>query len=97
MTQADVSTPGHTPIPCNLVLIGFMGTGKSTVSDYFHTAYNMDVIEMDQIIARREGMCPSRRNAVPQRRGTLLRRRRSNARAQRRGDEENRPCHSFDS
>ena len=56
MAQADVYTPGHNPIPCNLVLIGFMGTGKSTVSDYFHTQYNMDVIEMDQIIAKREGM-----------------------------------------
>ena len=56
MAQADVSTPGNSPIPCNLVLIGFMGTGKSTVSDYFHTQYNMDIIEMDQIIAQREGM-----------------------------------------
>ena len=56
MALADVSTQQHPPIPCNLVLIGFMGTGKSTVSDYFHTQYNMDVIEMDQIIAQREGM-----------------------------------------
>ena len=56
MALADVSPQEHPLIPCNLVLIGFMGTGKSTVSDYFHTAYNMDVIEMDQIIAQREGM-----------------------------------------
>ena len=56
MAQADVYTIKHSPIPCNLVLIGFMGTGKSTVSDYFHAQYNMDVIEMDQIIAQREGM-----------------------------------------
>ena len=56
MTQADISAPGSSSIPCNLVLIGFMGTGKSTVSEYFHTQYNMDVIEMDQIIAQREGM-----------------------------------------
>jgi len=56
MPQTDLSTPGHRPIPCNLVLIGFMGAGKSTVSDYFHTHYNMDVIEMDRIIAQREGM-----------------------------------------
>ena len=33
MAQADVYTIKHSPIPCNLVLIGFMGTGKSTVSD----------------------------------------------------------------
>ena len=56
MPQTDLSTPEHRPIPCNLVLIGFMGAGKSTVSDYFHTHYNMDVIEMDRIIAQREGM-----------------------------------------
>ena len=56
MAPADISIQEHTSIPCNLVLIGFMGTGKSTVSDYFHTQYNMDVIEMDQIIAQREGM-----------------------------------------
>ena len=40
----------------NLVLIGFMGAGKSTMSDYFNTMFAMDVIEMDQIISRREGM-----------------------------------------
>ena len=40
----------------NLVLIGFMGAGKTTMSDYFNTMFAMDVIEMDQIIARREGM-----------------------------------------
>ena len=56
MAQTDLSTPKHRPVPCNLVLIGFMGAGKSTVSDYFHTHYNMDVIEMDRIIAQREGM-----------------------------------------
>ena len=56
MAPADISIQEHTSIPCNLVLIGFMGTGKSTVSDYFHTQYNMDIIEMDQIIAQREGM-----------------------------------------
>ena len=42
MAPADISIQEHTSIPCNLVLIGFMGTGKSTVSDYFHTQYNMD-------------------------------------------------------
>lgn len=40
----------------NIVLIGFMGTGKSTVSDCLSTLFNMEVMEMDQIIARREGM-----------------------------------------
>ena len=40
----------------NIVLIGFMGAGKSTISEFFKTAFAMDVIEMDQIIAEREGM-----------------------------------------
>ena len=40
----------------NIVLIGFMGTGKSTIADYLHTLFDMDVVEMDQLIAEREGM-----------------------------------------
>lgn len=40
----------------NILLIGFMGAGKSTVADYLKEAYSMDVVEMDQIIARRQGM-----------------------------------------
>ncbi len=40
----------------NLVLIGFMGAGKTTMSDYFGTMFAMDAVEMDEIIERREGM-----------------------------------------
>jgi shikimate kinase len=40
----------------NIVLIGFMGAGKSTISDYMSTMFAMKVVEMDQIIAEREGM-----------------------------------------
>ena len=40
----------------NILLIGFMGTGKSTVSTYLKKAFDMDVIEMDQVIAKREQM-----------------------------------------
>lgn len=40
----------------NILLIGFMGAGKSTVADYMKTAFDMDVVEMDQIIAEREKM-----------------------------------------
>ena len=40
----------------NIVLFGFMGAGKSTISEFLKTAFAMDVIEMDQIIAEREGM-----------------------------------------
>lgn len=39
----------------NIFLIGFMGAGKSTVSDYLNRAYGMDVVEMDRIIAQRQG------------------------------------------
>lgn len=40
----------------NIALIGFMGSGKSTVSQALNQLYAMDVIEMDQVIADREGM-----------------------------------------
>ena len=40
----------------NIVLIGFMGAGKTSISEYLKTLFAMDVIEMDQIIAEREGM-----------------------------------------
>lgn len=40
----------------NIVLIGFMGAGKSTISEFLNDVFAMDIIEMDQIIAEREGM-----------------------------------------
>lgn len=40
----------------NIVLIGFMGSGKSTVSDYLSTTFAMDVIEMDQYIVEKQRM-----------------------------------------
>lgn len=40
----------------NIVLIGFMGAGKSTIAAHLSRLYDMDVIEMDQLIAEREGM-----------------------------------------
>lgn len=40
----------------NIFLIGFMGVGKSTVSAYMRRVYGVDVLEMDAIIAQREGM-----------------------------------------
>ena len=40
----------------NIVLIGFMGAGKSTISDFLKNVLAMDVVEMDQIIAQRQGM-----------------------------------------
>jgi len=40
----------------NIFLIGFMGAGKSTVSDFLSSELAMDVVEMDQIIAERQGM-----------------------------------------
>ena len=33
-----------------------MGTGKSTISDFLKNVFAMDVAEMDQIIAQRQGM-----------------------------------------
>lgn len=40
----------------NIFLIGFMGSGKSTISDYLCTIFAMKSVEMDQIISEREGM-----------------------------------------
>ena len=33
--------------PYNIVLIGFMGAGKSTISDYLSTMFDMKLVEMD--------------------------------------------------
>ena len=33
-----------------------MGAGKSTISDFLKNVFAMDVVEMDQIIAQRQGM-----------------------------------------
>ena len=40
----------------NILLIGFMGAGKTTISDYLSTMFDMDIVEMDQVIAEREEM-----------------------------------------
>ena len=40
----------------NIILIGFMGAGKSTISDYLKNVLAMDVVEMDQCIVERQGM-----------------------------------------
>lgn len=39
----------------NIFLIGFMGCGKSTVSDYLCREYHMEKIEMDEQIEKDEG------------------------------------------
>lgn len=40
----------------NIVLIGFMGAGKSAVSDYLSTMFAMKIIELDRVISEREEM-----------------------------------------
>lgn len=44
----------------NIVLIGFMGTGKSTIAEFLKNTLNMEVVEMDQLIEQREGMSISK-------------------------------------
>lgn len=44
----------------NIVLIGFMGAGKSTVSELLRTKYGMERIEMDALIEERENMSISK-------------------------------------
>ena len=40
----------------NIYLIGFMGSGKSTVAAVFRERHQMQLIEMDQKISEQEGM-----------------------------------------
>ena len=40
----------------NIFLIGFMGTGKSTVAAYMEQNYRMQILEMDQEIVKMEGL-----------------------------------------
>ena len=38
----------------NIILIGFMGAGKTTISDYLSTMFAMNIVEMDQVIEERK-------------------------------------------
>ncbi len=40
----------------NIVLIGFMGTGKSSIALQLHYLYEMKIAEMDQMLVEQEGM-----------------------------------------
>ena len=40
----------------NVFLIGFMGSGKSTVASCLAKNYGMEMIDMDQLIVERAGM-----------------------------------------
>lgn len=43
-------------LECNIMLIGFMGTGKSTIADKLKQILNVEQIEMDALIAQEAGM-----------------------------------------
>ena len=40
----------------NIMLIGFMGTGKTTISHYLSTMLDMEEFEIDDLIVDKEGM-----------------------------------------
>ena len=40
----------------NIVMIGFMGAGKSTVARTLGEWFDMDIVEMDELISERQGM-----------------------------------------
>lgn len=44
----------------NIILIGFMGTGKSTIARTLHQLYGFEILEMDETIEEREQMPISR-------------------------------------
>ena len=52
----DAENPETALFPYNIVLIGFMGAGKSTIAGMMHEAFSMEVIEMDQVIVDQQGM-----------------------------------------
>ena len=44
----------------HIFLIGFMGAGKSTISNCLHRVYGLEQMEMDEEIERRQGRSISR-------------------------------------
>lgn len=53
-TNSDIQA--HSQFSHNIFLIGFMGSGKTTVSDCLSAMYGMETVEMDRMISEREGM-----------------------------------------
>ena len=43
-------------IECNILLIGFMGAGKSTIARNLQRKLNFPLVEMDERIVREQGM-----------------------------------------
>ena len=56
ITQNSKTIQSRNLFNYNIFLIGFMGAGKSTISDYLKNVLAMDVVEMDQCIVERQGM-----------------------------------------
>ena len=56
LDKEEVRKKGMDTRNYNIFLIGFMGVGKSTVSNYLRKEYGMKAVEMDEIIVKREGM-----------------------------------------
>ena len=77
----------------NFVLTGFMGAGKTTISNALKHIFAIDVIEMDQIIAERECMSIS---AKPEKYSTVLWRWNPFAGSECIRNEKNRQGHSAD-
>ncbi len=53
--QSEISGQKAGGLLGNIFLIGFMGSGKSTVSACLSEVFSIEAIEMDQLIAKREG------------------------------------------
>jgi shikimate kinase len=53
--QSSGAAPGGRPAPVNVVLLGFMGTGKSTTGRLIADRLGLGFVDMDHEIERRDG------------------------------------------
>ena len=56
ITQMSALVQAKALVPYNIALIGFMGTGKSTVSAYLQKMLPLDLVDTDALIVEEEGM-----------------------------------------
>lgn len=51
----NVKDPALKPLSQNILLVGFMGTGKTSVAEYLSRALSLDEVDTDRLITERTG------------------------------------------